>query len=536
MELVVTVTQEQTLAAALEAGVGAVSAPLPRWPKTGWDAAMRQWRQAAGERGVKFYLSWEWPVARQDWPQALELLNAAAGMEPEALALRDLGIMRQAQARFPKLPLWAAGSWGGHNSPGLRLAQRLGFSRAAVAGPVSLKDLALMRRQCPLPLEVALPAAPWCYPHLCLLPEHAGLDCTACQARFGREADTLGHLRRGLELFAGLCQLQVDAVHLGRDLTDAAKLRRVVEVYQTVRQAAAAHRPGVLAAAAQVLAAMLSDDAPEPPPPPDTPGPRPSSRTGRRELYLPQGYEPGRGQVWLEVRDYQEAAALGGAWRDLLLLELTPQNYSAFLADHRRWSPRRLAWRLPGIIPESSLAFFQKALETLHTGHYRHFVAGDWSGAALIKALGGEALADLPLGLRNHEAGQAARPLGVSRACLSPEEARSGGFEAEPDFWAYLSHFPALMVCRPPDKRLYPEILGPHGEPRRWRRMGELLALHEKTPRQCPAFRGNQPPAWLRPLVLSLTHSGLPWGQAPQPPPKPAPRRPSGKKPRRIAG
>ena len=66
--------------------------------------------------------------------------------------------------------------------------------------------------------------------------------------------------------------------------------------------------------------------------------------------------------------------------------------------EHRHWGPRRLIWRLPPAIPESSLAFYQKALETLGQGGYSRFVAGDWGAVALAGAPAARSMAIKPWG------------------------------------------------------------------------------------------------------------------------------------------
>jgi hypothetical protein len=160
----------------------------------------------------------------------------------------------------------------------------------------------------------------------------------------------------------------------------------------------------------------------------------------------------GRGRIWLEVRDYAEAAALAREWREPLALTLTADNYAAFLNEHRHWDPRRLLWRLPPAIPESALAFYQKALETLKQGGYIRFLAGDWGAVALIGAAGGQVFGDQTLGVRNSWSVAASRDLKVNRACLPPGH-RSDHWQAmlaaapTGSFWSYLYRCAVLAVC-----------------------------------------------------------------------------------------
>ena len=154
---------------------------------------------------------------------------------------------------YPNLPLQAAGNFGTHNSPGLRLAATLGFTRVVLAGPISLKDLALMRRQTAMPLAVALATGCQGYAGFCLMEEYLGLSCdTCCLAR----PEDAGTLMAALETFSGLCQLGVEAVQLRGELFAPASLAQVIGLYQSVAPASPMERPRVLAAARQVLAAF----------------------------------------------------------------------------------------------------------------------------------------------------------------------------------------------------------------------------------------------------------------------------------------
>ncbi len=98
---------------------------------------------AARERGVRFYCNGTGWSPKRIGP-ARETLAAIAALDPDALLLRDPGLCREAGQRHPDLALHAAANCGFHNSPGLRLAQKLGFRRVLLSGPINLKDLALL--------------------------------------------------------------------------------------------------------------------------------------------------------------------------------------------------------------------------------------------------------------------------------------------------------------------------------------------------------------------------------------------------------
>ena len=86
-------------------------------------------------------------------------------------------------------------------------------------------------------------------------------------------------------------------------------------------------------------------------------------------------------------------ALLPQDWREPLLVQLTQENYAAFLAQYSRWNRRHLVWRLPPVIRESDLSFFP-------SGH-RHPEAGWvlpvlWPGTGAVWPWLGEAGSRVP--------------------------------------------------------------------------------------------------------------------------------------------
>ncbi|MCL4501582.1 MAG: U32 family peptidase [Deltaproteobacteria bacterium] len=518
MDLIVQITSRQALNTALEAGVGGVTVDLPRDVDQEWWAEIADWREAARGRGVAFYLQWDRLIREEELPQALETVANAATLRPDALVLRDPGLCREARERYPELALHAPQTCGYHNSPGLRLAEGLGYSRVALAGPVNLKDLALMRRQTSMPLEVVLPES--CFGHLCLLDEYPQFGRSPYCNSFRRQQQPAAGLLAALELLAGLAQLGVAAVRLAWVFSQAKPLSRVIDLCQSLAEASAAERPRLLGVARDILAAfeaefrlefpakeaLLGEGLSGPAVAPERPG---AGRTRPQPA-------PAPGRLWLEARDYAEAAYLAKGWRDPLLLQLNSENYTAFLGQYRRWHPRRLIWRLPPIIRESALPFFRQAVTTLKQGGFSRFVAGDWGAVALVREAGGSIFGEQTLGVRNSKALLAASGLGVSKVCLPPGTGPRDWQDlvqaaARGSFWSYLYHVPPLAVC----PRGEEEPSFPNGGNLRWLTAGDLALLLPESAEHLESCRGWFEQKWVAPLVISLCHSILPWGQVP---------------------
>jgi collagenase-like PrtC family protease len=529
MELVVHIQDQDTLATALDHAVSGVAAPVPRDPEPAAWSNLSAWREEARRRGRTFFLTWDWLVPETDLPIIPDMLAAVARLSPDGLQLRDLGLIREARRLYPHLPLQAAANWGAHNSPAMQLAASLGFSQVVVEGPVSLRDLALMQRQTAMPLAVTLGGGCRGYASLCLMEEYLGLGCAACCLA---APPSPAVLMAALETFSGLCQQNLAAVHLRGEFFAPAALAQVIKLFQAVAAASPQERPRVLAAAREVLEAFgqgLRPSAPPAEPPPGSPVyPLPPSQRSA----APRSGATVQGRTWLEARDYPEVAALSRNWREPLVLALTPETYAAFLPDHRHWTPRRLIWRLPPVIPESAQAFYQKALETLAQGGYSRFVAGDWGGVALAGAAGGRVYADQTLGLRNSWSAQAARDLKIARACLPPGH-RAQHWEpllaASPpgSFWSYLYHCPTVAVCPPEAAALEPP------ENLRWIvEDGQALLCLKPSQNLLDLDDWFKQQAIL-PLLAALPHSPRPRGEIPpwlappqaRPKPRPGPRK-----------
>jgi collagenase-like PrtC family protease len=513
MELVVHIQDQESLAVACEQGAGAVAVSVPQDPDAQVWSELADWRTAVRKPGLRFYLVWDDLLTEKEFPQVADKLARMARLDPDGVQLRDLGLVQEARRLYPRLPLIAAGNWGAHNSPAVRLAETLGFTRVVLEGPVSLKDLALIKRQTAMPLTVALLSGCQGYASLCLMSEYLGVSCEACcLAR--REND--GALLAALEIFSGLCQLGIEEAQIRGDLFSPASLTRVIGLFRAVAAASPMERPGVLAAARQVVEAFGESHRMSSPRPGTVNGspvyPLPPSQRSASSSSPPQLLA--RGRIWLEARDYAEAAELSREWREPLVLTLTADNYAAFLSEHRHWGPRRLIWRLPPAIPESSLAFYQKALETLGQGGYNRFVAGDWGAVALAGAAGGQVYGDQTLGVRNSWSVKALREFKVARVCLPPGH-RAVHWQnilmAAPSgrFWSYLYHCAALAVCPGEAAALDPP------ESLRWIAEDGKALLCLKAPQNLLDLESWFKQQAVFPLTVALPHSPRPRGQIP---------------------
>jgi collagenase-like PrtC family protease len=518
MDLFGQINSWEALDAALTAGVSGVTVDLPGRANQAWWSTAAAWQAVVRDRGVRFQLQWNRLIREEELSQARETLAQVAAFQPDALLLRDLGLCREARSKYPDLVLHAAATCGYHNSPGLRLAEGLGYRRVALAGSIPLKDLALMKRQTALPLEVVLPQP--CLGYLCLREEYLGAGCAACGQLSRGQAAAAASLMAVLELLPGLARLGVAAVRLGWVFSQDQPLQQISELCRLVEEASPAERPRLLAAAREAIIAWGTDFRLE------FPAQEPQADKRLSGLAVAAGSPKAlrarprsacaAGRVWLEARDCHEAALLAREGENPLILELNTENYAAFLGQYRRWHPRRLIWRLPPIIPEAALPFFQQALLTLKQGGFERFLAGDWGAVQLVREAGSQLYGEQTLGVRNSQARFAAADLGVFKVCLPPGRGPHDWQElvqAAPrgSFWGYLYHLPALMVC----PRGEGDLSAPTGAKLRRRSIGDLTALIPEAAIKLESSCGWFKQKWVTPMVISLVHSNLPWGQVP---------------------
>ncbi len=539
MELVVRVHHEAALEAALEVEAGGVALQVASRPERGWWSQVGKWRQAAGRQGVMFYLVWDELVGERQFPQALAHLEAAARLQPDGLALSDLGLLSEAQRRFSDLPLQAAAGWNCHNSLGLKAAEALGLSRVVLAAPLTLKELGLMRRFSSLPMQVVTPWACVGLPWFCRTRSAARLDCASVCPAAGEPESPLAVWQAALEKLPGMVQLGVEAVEIALGLADANSVRQVVSLFKQVLEAPGHNRPQVLAAARDVLLSLGEALALAPP------GRLEGRAAGRTAPRLPQrqvmrtrgktGEKPKKSRLWIEARGYAETAALARDWKDPLVVQLTTENYQAFLQEHRGPGHMpQLIWRLPQVLREETIPFVRQAAATLRQAGFTRFLAGNWGAVALLAEKDCEIFGDETLGVCNNMALKAGRRLGVSRFCLPPAAGPDDWevllHKAGPGvFWSYLLYVPVLAVCSPQK-----EGEGAAHRPRkagrtglRWLQEGGLACLCPKAPVSLEHLKEWLEYRGVSPLVAALLRTGLSWGRLPPgvvPPPKGARR------------
>src|SRR5210317_2161361 len=107
----------------------------------------------AHARQRKVFLTLNTLVKEKELSHLIDVLAAVEAIGVDAVIIQDMGAWRLARRHFPGLELHASTQQTIHNVAGVRMAERLGFSRAVLARELSLVEIADIRRETTLDLE-----------------------------------------------------------------------------------------------------------------------------------------------------------------------------------------------------------------------------------------------------------------------------------------------------------------------------------------------------------------------------------------------
>jgi len=264
MELLAPAGDAAAALAAFDAGADAVYAGLPKFnarernPNFNFDA-MARLIGYAHERERRVYITFNTLLREAELPEAAEYLYRLTELQPDALIVQDLGLVRLARRYFPSLRLHASTQMGLHNSLGVETAEKLGIQRVILERQVTVQELEKLRRKTKLELEVFVHGALCCsLSGVCLFSSWSG-GCSGnrgkCKQSCRREYTDDEH-RGNFFSPADLCLIEQlpELYRLGvASLKIEGRLRRA----DYVRNAVSAYRLAIDAAAA---GAALTED------------------------------------------------------------------------------------------------------------------------------------------------------------------------------------------------------------------------------------------------------------------------------------
>lgn len=215
--------------------------------------------------GKRLYVTLNTLVKENELSHLIDTLSALEAFKVDAVIIQDLAIWRIVRSHFPDLELHASTQMTIHNSAGIKMLERLGFSRAVLARELTLAEISTIRSQTSLELEHFIHGAlcfsfsGQCYFSSFLSGKSGNRGrCAQPCRRNHRHRQQQGFFFSPNDLSAidllpeleaaGICSFKIE----GR-MKSAEYVHKVVGAYRQVMDATAANRKQVLIQAKQRL-------------------------------------------------------------------------------------------------------------------------------------------------------------------------------------------------------------------------------------------------------------------------------------------
>lgn len=104
-------------------------------------------------QGKKLYITLNTLVKEAELPLLIDTLAGLEQIGVDGVIIQDLAVWKLAKEHFPGLDLHASTQMTIHNSAGVKMLERMGFTRGVLARELTLDEIAAIRRQTSLELE-----------------------------------------------------------------------------------------------------------------------------------------------------------------------------------------------------------------------------------------------------------------------------------------------------------------------------------------------------------------------------------------------
>ncbi|OGR32033.1 MAG: peptidase U32 [Desulfuromonadales bacterium GWD2_61_12] len=219
----------------------------------------------ARSRGRRVYVTLNTLVKEGELPHLAETLGELEGSGIGGIILQDLAVWRLARQHFPGLELHASTQMTVHNIAGVKMLERMGFTRGVLARELSLAEITAIRRATTLELEHFIHGALcFCFSGQCFFSSwlggksgNRGRCAQPCRRRYSyRQQDGYFFSPNDLSAVdllpelaaAGVCSFKIE----GR-MKSAEYVANVVGAYRAVLDAPPGQRPAVIKEAKEKL-------------------------------------------------------------------------------------------------------------------------------------------------------------------------------------------------------------------------------------------------------------------------------------------
>lgn len=408
MELLAPAGNIETFHAGLDAGADAVYVGVPGFNARNLARDLSLEEIGAmiyycRQRGKRLYLAANSLLLEEELPKVIETLGAIEALDPSALIVQDLGLIRLIRRYFPNLKLHASTLAAAHNLMAVDTLARLGCERVVLARELTLAEIGHIAGRTSVELEVFIHGAMcFSYSGLCLFSSYLGgksglrgrcvQPCrrgyaTGAPGRRGGTPSGKGSYffsmndLDGLEAVGELKTLGIASLKIEGRLRSARYVEHVVAAYRMMLDATEADRESVLVQARRVVEGAMSRRT--------APGyffsPQPieaitPSHSGNMGLHLGRaGAGTGQdGRQWLRLT-LKEPVAVG----DRLRLHLEPSGERlAFSLKELRYTGQSASRGVAGQAVDLLLPAEISGQSWRHIDCYKVDLAQDGGGAA----------------------------------------------------------------------------------------------------------------------------------------------------------
>ncbi len=116
----------------------------------------------AKERNRRYYITLNTLLKENEIEEAAAAVGLIEDLQPDALIVQDLGLVRVLRELYPAIPVHASTQMGIHNLAGVRAAADLGMSRVILERQIDLTELEAIAADSPVELEVFIHGALCC--------------------------------------------------------------------------------------------------------------------------------------------------------------------------------------------------------------------------------------------------------------------------------------------------------------------------------------------------------------------------------------
>jgi len=204
-------------------------------------------------------------VKEKELSHLIDILATVEAMGIDAVILQDLGVWRLIRRHFPGLEMHASTQLTIHNTAGVRMAERLGFTRAVLARELSLAEISAIKQETTLDLEHFVHGA-HCFSlsgqcsfssWLGGMSGNRGRCAQPCRRRYNHKGKDGYYFSpndlSAIELLPEMAAAGVMSFKIEGRMKSAEYVANVVQAYRGVLDAAEPERPAAIAAGQELL-------------------------------------------------------------------------------------------------------------------------------------------------------------------------------------------------------------------------------------------------------------------------------------------